>query len=246
MREDIQAGLVPASHLRVAAITPFTSLDYPGKLSAVVFVRGCPWRCVYCHNPWMQPRAAADTDDSWERVEKLIARRKGLLDAVVFSGGEPCTDPALSAAIDVVRSYGMQVGLHTGGAYPRHLAQLIDRLDWIGLDVKAVPGDDAHFERVVRVKSADAAFLESFEIIKRSGVAFEARSTVHPALFTTDQILATAKWLADRGTDTYALQIYRKAPGIDTGLDPVTHDWPGADVESTLKGMFKNFILRRN
>ena len=60
------------------------------------------------------------------------------------------------------------------------------------------------------------------------------------------QILATAKWLADRGTDTYALQIYRKAPGIDTGLDPVTHDWPGVDVELTLKGMFKNFILRRN
>ena len=94
MSEQSNAGAVPASHLRVAAVTPFTSIDYPGKLSAVVFVRGCPWRCVYCHNPWMQSRTPQPGDESWERVEKLLARRKGLLDAVVFSGGEPCVDPA--------------------------------------------------------------------------------------------------------------------------------------------------------
>ncbi len=246
MNETIQAGLVPASHLRVAAVTPFTSIDYPGKLSAVVFVRGCPWKCVYCHNPWMQPRAAHAGDESWERVERLLAKRKGLLDAVVFSGGEPCVDPALSSAIDAVRAVGMSVGLHTSGAYPRHLAQVIDRVDWVGLDVKAVPGDEAHFRRVVQVAGGSNAFLESFRIVRDAGVDFEARMTVHPALFDEGQVLAAARWLAARGTRTFALQIYRKAPGIETGLDPVTGDWPGEDVLSQLKGLFENFILRRN
>ena len=246
MSEQSNAGAVPASHLRVAAVTPFTSIDYPGKLSAVVFVRGCPWRCVYCHNPWMQSRTPQPGDESWERVEKLLARRKGLLDAVVFSGGEPCVDPALSSAVDVVKRHGMLVGLHTGGAYPRHLREIIDRLDWVGLDVKAVPGDEAHFQRVLQVASGGQAFLESYEIIRSSGVSFEARTTVHPSLFTVDQILETASWLAAHGTETFALQIYRKAPGLETGLDPVTGDWPGCDVEEQLGRLFKRFILRRN
>ena len=245
MDETIQAGPAPASRLRVAAVTPFTSLDYPGKLSAVVFVRGCPWHCVYCHNPWMQQRAPAEGDESWERVERLSARRRGLLDAVVFSGGEPCMDPALAAAMDVVRAHGMAVGLHTGGAYPHHLAQVIDRVSWVGLDVKGVPGDEAHFERVLRVRSGARAFLESYDIVRSSGVEFEARSTVHPALFSPEQILAAAEWLAAHGTRCYALQIYRKAPGLETGLDPVTGDWPGAALEEKLRGMFERFVVRR-
>ena len=246
MSQEFNKGAVRACQLRVAAVTPFTSIDYPGKLSAVVFVRGCPWRCVYCHNPWMQARAPQPGDESWERVERLLARRQGLLDAVVFSGGEPCVDPALSCAIDAVKSRGMLVGLHTGGAYPRHLREIIDRLDWVGLDVKAVPGDEAHFQRVLQVASGSEAFLESYEIIRSSGVAFEARSTVHPALFSIEQVLETAKWLAEHGTQTFALQIYRKAPGLETGLDPVTGDWPGKKEEKELQSLFKNFILRRN
>lgn len=77
---------VPAALLRVAGITPFTTIDFPGKLSAVAFLQGCPWRCVYCQNPWMQPAEFSPEleHDSWERLESLLMRRKGLLDGVVF------------------------------------------------------------------------------------------------------------------------------------------------------------------
>ena len=181
-------------------------------------------------------------DNSAEQAEEASLRPTSFADYI----GQEHLKANLKLAIDAVKSRGMLVGLHTGGAYPRHLREIIDRLDWVGLDVKAVPGDEAHFQRVLQVASGSEAFLESYEIIRSSGVAFEARSTVHPALFSIEQVLETAKWLAEHGTQTFALQIYRKAPGLETGLDPVTGDWPGEAVEKELQSLFKNFILRRN
>lgn len=162
-----------ARYLKVAGITPFTSIDFPGKLAAVAFLQGCPWQCIYCQNPWMQSRAfAPDLEhSSWEELEKLLSRRKGLLDGVVFSGGEPLTDPALKSAIEEVKSLGMAVGLHTSGSYPRHLKEVIGLVDWVGLDVKAPPetprflkpsrsvrGAPQRFAKVLRW-CAQAAFL---------------------------------------------------------------------------------------
>ena len=93
-----------ASELKLAGLTPFTTIDFPGRLSAVAFVQGCPWRCVYCQNSWMQQRSFDPglEHSSWEELESLLKRRHGLLDGVVFSGGEPCLDPALPAAFATV------------------------------------------------------------------------------------------------------------------------------------------------
>ena len=74
--------------LKVGGYVPFSSTDYPGKLAAVVFVQGCPWRCTYCHNPHLQPRQQPPGSPSWEQIRKRLQGRQGLLDAVVFSGGE--------------------------------------------------------------------------------------------------------------------------------------------------------------
>ena len=129
-----------ASELKLAGLTPFTTIDFPGRLSAVAFVQGCPWRCVYCQNSWMQQRSFDPglEHSSWEEVESLLKRRHGLLDGVVFSGGEPCLDPALPAAVRAVKEMGYEVGLHTGGSYPARLAEVLPDLSWVGLDVKAV------------------------------------------------------------------------------------------------------------
>jgi pyruvate formate lyase activating enzyme len=247
--------------LRVAALTPFTTIDYPGRLSAVVFVQGCPWRCPYCHNPWMQPREGAFGRASagmpgisgvlarpgWDEVESLLERRRGLLDAVVFSGGEPCADPALASAMRRVREhFGMLVGLHTSGAYPRRLAETAALADWIGIDVKGPPEDPAVFDRATGRAGSCTHFLESFRAVRESGVPYEARTTAHPDLLAPADILQTADWLKSQGCETYALQIYRPAPGIDTGLAPVAESYPGEDVLSALRGFFPRFILRRS
>lgn len=234
--------------LRIAGITPFTTIDFPGKLAAVAFLQGCPWKCVYCQNVWMQPRDfdPAFEHSSWAALRALLMRRQGLLDGVVFSGGEPCLDPALPAAVKAVKALGYAVGLHTGGAYPRRLAEIIGDLDWIGLDVKAPPDDDAHWTRIVQVEGASARWAESFEIVRASGVPFECRTTAHPDFLSEASLLRLADRLADAGADTFALQLYRRPPGQQFALFPaVGSDYPSPELEEALRARFANFTIRR-
>lgn len=240
---------IPASQLRVAGITPFTTIDFPGRLSAVAFLQGCPWKCVYCQNPWMQTRDFAEGLEhaSWDELVKLLERRQGLLDGVVFSGGEPCTDPALPAAVRAVKEMGYEAGLHTGGAYPRRLAEILPLLDWVGLDVKATPGNEALWHRVTGVSGAAAHWEESFALLKASGVPYECRTTAHPDYLPAEELLKTAQWLAEHGAETFALQICRRPPGVlFAPLPPVGSDYPGKDVIAELKTLFPRFTERRN
>ncbi len=240
----------PARDLRVAAITPFTTIDFPGKLSAVVFVQGCPWKCGYCQNDWMQSRSFPENlaHESWEAVAKLLAKRRGLLDAVVFSGGEPAMDPALPAAVKSVKEdYGMLAGLHTGGAYPRRVKDVLPMLDWVGLDVKAPPEDAALFDRVTGRRGSSLAWRETFDAVTAAGVSCECRTTAHPDLLAPEDLLKTARWLAARGVKNYALQIYRRPPGaIFTAMSRVPSDYPGPAVEAEMASLFPRFTLRRN
>ncbi|MCS7009501.1 MAG: radical SAM protein, partial [Chthoniobacterales bacterium] len=80
--------------LRIGGYLPLSATDYPGCLSAVIFLRGCPWRCPYCHNPELQPFVGPNTPP-WQQILVHLQKRRNKLDAVVFSGGEPCAQPAL-------------------------------------------------------------------------------------------------------------------------------------------------------
>lgn len=161
--------------LRVGGITPLTTIDYPGELAAVVFCQGCPWRCRYCHNPELLP-PRGETAIPWKAVLAFLARRRGLLDAVVFSGGEPTLQPALEHAVTAVRNLGFKVGLHSAGIYPARLAQLLPRLDWVGLDVKALPQD---YLALTGAEGSGKPAWESARLLIDSGVAHELRLTVH-------------------------------------------------------------------
>ena len=115
MNASISANLTrnnapDASGLRIAGLTPYSSIDYPGCLSAVVWIQGCPWRCSYCHNPHLQSRTVPP-QLHWGEVMAFLRKRVGLLDAVVFSGGEATTDRHLGAAMAKAKSEG---GLRVG------------------------------------------------------------------------------------------------------------------------------------
>lgn len=124
--------------LRVGGLTRLTSIDFPGRLAAVVYAQGCPWRCGYCHNPELLDASAPATPAAldWPQVLAFLDKRRGLLDGVVFSGGEPTLQTALPAALREVRAMGFQTALHTGGMYPERLSALLPLLDWVGLDIK--------------------------------------------------------------------------------------------------------------
>ncbi|MFT3816112.1 MAG: anaerobic ribonucleoside-triphosphate reductase activating protein [Rubrivivax sp.] len=227
--------------LRVGGLTPFTGIDYPGKLSAVVFVQGCPWRCGYCHNPHLQPRGDA-AGPPWAEVRAWLRRRVGLIDAVVFSGGEPTIDPALGEAMDEARALGLAVGLHSGGTYPRRLREVLPRADWVGLDVKAPLDDEALHERITGAAGSAAAARESVRAVIESGVAHEIRTTAHPALLDDAALLRLAEGVAARGATHYALQAARPAGG----LGAAAADYPAPATLARLQQAFPRFTLRRD
>lgn len=188
--------------LRIGGFVPFTTTDYPGTLSAVVFCQGCPWRCVYCHNPHLLP---ADGPEShrWPDILAFLERRRGLLDAVVFSGGEPTLQSGLADAMGEVRAMGFRIGLHTAGMYPQRLARLLPLVDWIGLDVKAPQNA---YPRLTGVPGSGAAVFESLGLIRAAGVACELRCTWHPELLSRADLDALGGELRTLGMNRVTLQ----------------------------------------
>lgn len=186
-----------AQLLRVGGLQPFTTLDYPGQLAAVVFCQGCPWRCSYCHNPALLPARAA-TPLAWQELLDWLATRRGLLDAVVFSGGEPSLQRGLSQAIAAVRELGFKVGLHSAGIYPQRLQTLLSQLDWVGLDIKALP---QHYPRITRVPGSGERAWRSAELLAASGIPHQLRLTWDRHLLDTEELNAIQQRLA-QFTDT--------------------------------------------
>lgn len=191
--------------LCIGGFVPCSTQDWPDQLAAVVFVRGCPWRCCYCHNPHLQTREWAD-DRAWDDALIRLAERRGLLDGVVFSGGEPTADSALPAAIASVRALGLGVALHTAGCYPQRLAPLLPLVDWIGLDIKA---DAAEYERITGVPGSGDKAWDSLRLIRDSGVPFEVRITAHPDWLPEAQLTALLARLAEEGVTQPVLQTAR-------------------------------------
>lgn len=224
------AAPVGADALQIGGVQPFSSVDWPGVLAAVVFVQGCPWRCRYCHNPQLQPfeRPAAPARWQWSAVLALLQRRRGRLDAVVFSGGEPTLDPALPAAIDNVRALGLRVGLHTAGLAPRRLAALLPRLDWVGLDIKAPLGQPALHAAVTGRRGGERAVRRSLRLLQASGVTHECRTTAHPALLDAAALQALGDELAAAGVARHALQIARPTAAWPSAPATDGADYPGA------------------
>ena len=191
--------------LRVGGLTPLSTTDWPGMLAAVVFCQGCPWRCGYCHNPGLIP-ARSDCEIPWEDVMAFLHRRQGLLDGVVFSGGEPTLQANLADAMREVRALGFKVGLHTGGAYPRRLAEVLPLVDWVGLDAKA-PFTD--YARITGIAGSGDQARSSLEQVLASGVDHEVRTTVHPALLGDAEVVTLAETLSACGVKRYVIQPFR-------------------------------------
>lgn len=237
-----------AAALSIAGLVPFSTVDWPGQLVASVFAQGCPFRCPYCHNhEILNPRSPGQVE--WEEVTDLLKRRQGLLDGLVFSGGEAmmqaapprrfqgpsrptAVDSPLGRAMAEVKELGFKTGLHAAGSYPKWLDQLLDAglVDWVGLDVKAMPGQ---YEYVTGSPVADEKVEQSLAALvqhaNEGNVDYEVRLTLWPGLlrapgttFSADIIdpkaagrmlldygIQVAQWSHDRGARKFALQRFQ-------------------------------------
>ena len=177
----------------------------------------------------------------WRAVLDFLDRRQGLLDGVVFCGGEPTVDRNLGTAIETVRQRGFKVGLHTAGIYPDRLRALLPKLDWVGFDVKAPFAD---YAETTGARASGARAQESLNYLLASGVAYEVRTTRHPALLSSGKLRSMSASLRRQGVETFALQEFRADGCSDARLDsrpPPLDD----DAVSHLKQLFPTFILRR-
>lgn len=197
------------SVLHVGGFTPFSSTDWPGQLVAVVFVQGCPWRCHYCHNPSLQPRSGCGDGRAWHEVMDHLRQRQGLLDGVVFSGGEPTLDAALPEAMAEVRAMGFGVGLHTAGLYPDRLATCLALVDWVALDIKTNFED---YKSVTSVPRSGDPARRSLELVLGGGRPHEIRTTWHPEWISEHSLLRLGRHLREQGVQHWILQTCRPTP----------------------------------
>lgn len=235
-----------ACELEVGGLVPLSTVDDPGRLAAVVFCQGCPWRCPYCHNPALLPKRSAAAIP-WRRVEDLLRRRRGLLESVVFSGGEPTLQPQLHRAVRRARSLGYRVGLHTAGIFPDRLASVLEDVDWVGLDVKA-PFD--LYPRITRGARDGRRVAQSLEQVLEAAssqssrrLEYEVRTTFHPQLISEADLCRLAEDLADRGVRRYALQRFRPEGCADRALRHRSAEVSDATTKR-LASLFDGFVLR--
>lgn len=226
-------GAVSADRLQVGGVTALTSIDFPGRLAAVVFCQGCPWRCGYCHNPGLLDATQAGALP-WAHVRAFLRQRRGLLDGVVFSGGEPTLQAALPQALSEVRALDFETALHTGGMYPQRLAALLPHLDWVGLDIK---GPWTRIDSITGARGAARRVRASLAHLLTSRVAFECRTTWHPGLFGIDELRALACDLAALGVRRWALQECRVPGAVPHALAP--------EHARAWSAQFEHFTLRR-
>ena len=226
----------------IAGFVPFTTIDYPDHLAAVVFFQGCPLKCPYCHNPDLQDFTKTGTQE-WEDILIFLKRRRGLLDAVVLSGGEPLMQPDITTKAKQAKALGLKVGVHTSGAYPDQLKALLPYIDWVGLDVKA---PWKKYGYISPMAGLPKAVQECVKMLIDQGKAFEARTTADPRFLTLEDVETIATDLHKKGVKNFALQLYRTFPGdkhppTDADIHAFQKD---TEFLGRLQKLFPTFTLR--
>jgi pyruvate formate lyase activating enzyme len=205
--------------MRIAGIIKQSFVDYPGSIAAAVFTRGCNMNCEFCHNRHILGNEEQISCIDEEQVLSFLEKRRGFLDGVVISGGEPTLQPDLDVFIQKVKYMGYSVKLDTNGTCPGIVRKLIKEgmLDYIAMDIKA-PLEK--YPEICRCNIDPERIVESMTVIMNSGVDYEFRTTCCPQL-DNDDLIEIGKLVY--GARKYVLQKYRKTDenGRYTGYDMV-------------------------
>jgi pyruvate formate lyase activating enzyme len=231
------------SKIVVGGVEKFSAVDFPGKLSAVVFMQGCPWKCPFCHNASIR-EILSENEFSWQLFLEFLKSRVGKLDAVTFSGGEPLVQEGLFEAINDVKEMGFQIGLHTGGYRPEHLVKILPLVDWVGLDIKA-PFISDHYKKIIGVDHLERV-KQSLDLLIKSEIDFECRTTCDPRFLTVDDLSKISKELKSIGVKKYYLQKYRPIASDNVSTDSMCEELvSNTELLSWLKENFIDFEVRK-
>ena len=192
--------------MRIAGLQKLTLLDYPGHLACTVFLEGCNLRCPFCHNASLVlPERAGEYEEvSEEELFAFLTKRRGVLQGVCITGGEPLLWDKTEELIGRIREMGYAVKLDTNGCFPDRLKTLIEKklVDYVAMDIKNAP---SRYPETVGIAGFDTAPVErSAALLMRGEVEYEFRTTVVGELHTEADFEEIGRWLA--GAKRYFLQ----------------------------------------
>lgn len=195
----------------ISGLQKLTLLDYPGRVACTVFTGGCNFRCPFCHNaPLVLPERLA-RDSSEEAVLAFLSKRRGVLDGVAVTGGEPLLHRDIGAFLEKVKALGFSVKLDTNGSFPDRLRALVSAglVDRVAMDVKNSP---ALYEKTAGAAVDMAAIARSRDFLLSGAVDYEFRTTVVKGLHTKESLMDAARWI--RGAKEYYLQQFKDSGDV--------------------------------
>jgi len=222
----------------IGGFQKLTLIDYPGKLATTVFTVGCSFRCPFCHNPELVIGSKIVADNKMEEdFFKHLKKRKGKLEGVCITGGEPTVQKDIIEFIEKVRKLGFKIKLDTNGTRPDVLKKLLDKklLNFIAMDIKNQP---RKYDLTTGVKGDIKRIKLSVEMIMNSRLPYEFRTTVVPGIHSEKDFEIIAKWI--RGAKSYYLQEYREKIILDPKLKKKTKN-KKIDLDKIKKNIEKNF-----
>ncbi|SFI14534.1 pyruvate formate lyase activating enzyme [Tindallia magadiensis] len=227
--------------MRIGGIQKTSLIDYPGHLSTVIFLRGCNFKCSYCHNAELLSFDGVQIERQ-KMMDELITRRS-FIDSVVISGGECTLSEDLRGFIQEIKSIGYGVKLDTNGTKPDIIEPLIKEgfIDYIAMDIKAPP---EKYDQVTGVCVNLDAINKSIQVIQDHMKNYEFRTTVSPEILTETEVLKIADWIS--GAKKYVLQNFRDNENVLCGRKKLT-PYPKAKLirlKEQLEPFFEEVSLR--
>lgn len=189
--------------MEIGGLKKVSLIGYPRRICAVIFTRGCNFRCPYCHNPELVDPALYKSSLTEEEVFSFLEKRRGKLDAVTISGGEPTIQPDLFRVIQRIKAMGYLVKIDTNGSHPDVLEKLMceNLVDYIAMDIKAP------LEKYGKITGTDTStndIRRCIEMIMAADVPYEFRTTVVKSMLAENDIIAIGSLIGN--AHSYVLQ----------------------------------------
>lgn len=198
--------------MQIAGIQKTSLLDYPKKISAIIFTKGCNFHCGYCHNPELI-KSSKEQIYNMSAFWNFLKSRQGKLDGIVITGGEPCLQDDIEEFIKKIKKLNFLVKLDTNGYFPEKLEKLIPNIDYIAMDIKA-PLEK--YNQITQVNIIKEKIQESINIIKNSSIDYEFRTTVIKSQLTFEDFEKIG--LLINGAKKYYLQKFIPSKILDQSL----------------------------
>lgn len=199
--------------MKVTGIQKLTLLDYPGVVACTVFTAGCNFRCPFCHNALLVlPEQIDDECLTDDEVFGFLKKRRGVLDGVAVTGGEPLLHADMPEFLARVKELGYKIKLDTNGSNPELLSEIVKNklVDRVAMDIKNAPEE---YARTIGLKYFDIAPVErSKEMLLRGDIDYEFRTTVVKGIHTKESLIGAAKWI--EGAKEYYLQQFKDSGNL--------------------------------